>query len=75
MCWYSPCKLCDIVLLATLQDVKVIAVWFRVDARPFKQALLTTVEMELPVQAAPCLQQVGMGAEARGMGPPESLIS
>ena len=33
-----------ILLLTTLQDVKVIAVWFRVDARPFKQALLTTVK-------------------------------
>lgn len=38
------CSRNSLVILLYVQDVKVIAVWFQVDARPFKQALLTTVK-------------------------------
>ena len=30
--------------LLTLQDTKVYDVWFQIDARPFKQALLTAIK-------------------------------
>lgn len=40
MCTLS--SLCDILFLS--QGTKVIDSWFRIDSRPFKQALLTTVK-------------------------------
>ena len=38
----AACVIC--LWLFALQDTKVLDMWFRIDARPFKQALLNTVK-------------------------------